>query len=378
MITIDPTSDKPLYAQIREAIKYEIVTGRYKPGEQLPTEKELVELLSVSTITVKRAIDDLVGEGLLYRRPRHGTFVTSYRERTRIVGSKLIGALLPAGPRDYFCFQLIRGFLEGLQKRGYQLILAYADEDPDEERRQLEQLMDNNVEGMVVWHLGSDFSKNLIEGLLTMDVPFVLVDRYVPGLVTDYVGTENFQGTYDAIEMLIQNGHRRIAHITRAGSDSTTVTEKMQGYMAALNTYELPIDQQLIGYATRTALAESIHHILDELFENPNPPTAVFSINSNTTVAILRYIASKSLSLPANFTLAGFDELDSCFVEGLKLVTVKQQLRQIGAAAIDFLFEQIEHERPQGRQLRLAPKLVVSHTTVNNGMDMSGGVVRAV
>jgi GntR family transcriptional regulator len=66
------------YAAIREALRREILEGRLRSGDQLPTEFELVERFGVSRHTIRAALQHLASEGLIVRRAGHGTFVTSY------------------------------------------------------------------------------------------------------------------------------------------------------------------------------------------------------------------------------------------------------------------------------------------------------------
>lgn len=68
-------SSKPLYEQLMQHIRTAIVTGQYEEGSQLPPENELCELYGVSRITARRAVLELVNEGLLERRQGKGTFV---------------------------------------------------------------------------------------------------------------------------------------------------------------------------------------------------------------------------------------------------------------------------------------------------------------
>jgi GntR family transcriptional regulator len=70
-----------MYYRIEQGILEQIQSGLLKPGEQLPTEAELVERHGVSRITAKRALDDLVNQGLAYRQQGKGTFVASRRIR---------------------------------------------------------------------------------------------------------------------------------------------------------------------------------------------------------------------------------------------------------------------------------------------------------
>lgn len=77
---IDKELSIPLYKQIKDYIERKVEQGEWSAGYQLPTEKELAEQFHVSTITVKRAILDLVNDGSLYRQSGKGTFVSTHME----------------------------------------------------------------------------------------------------------------------------------------------------------------------------------------------------------------------------------------------------------------------------------------------------------
>lgn len=77
----------PVYVQIRETLRGEIMGGTLKRGERLPPEHELAAKFNVSRMTVRESIEDLVNEGLLYRRHGVGTFVAFphlQRDHTRL------------------------------------------------------------------------------------------------------------------------------------------------------------------------------------------------------------------------------------------------------------------------------------------------------
>jgi GntR family transcriptional regulator len=72
-------SPVPLYYQVESVLRDEVAAGKYPSGEPLPTEESLVRRFGVSRITVRRALDRLAQEGLIYRIPGRGTFVNSLR-----------------------------------------------------------------------------------------------------------------------------------------------------------------------------------------------------------------------------------------------------------------------------------------------------------
>lgn len=77
-IRIDPDSAVPIYQQIVNSIKHQVATGRLKPGEQLPTVRELAADLRINPNTVARAYDQLDGDSVISTQQGRGTYV---RER---------------------------------------------------------------------------------------------------------------------------------------------------------------------------------------------------------------------------------------------------------------------------------------------------------
>lgn len=82
-MSIDPTQPIPLYFQLRTLLLEEIISGRYGPGERLPTEHELCEQYRISRTPVSRALSELAEEGVILRQRRRGTFVNPHWLRRR-------------------------------------------------------------------------------------------------------------------------------------------------------------------------------------------------------------------------------------------------------------------------------------------------------
>lgn len=90
-IIISNSSPQPLYEQIKEQIKNEILSGALQQGEALPSIRYLARELKVSIITTKRAYDDLEADGFLQTTPGKGTFVSlANRDRLREVAMSQI------------------------------------------------------------------------------------------------------------------------------------------------------------------------------------------------------------------------------------------------------------------------------------------------
>jgi GntR family transcriptional regulator len=79
--SLDESSSLPLYQQLQRALRGAIENGVIGPDDALPPERDLAEMLKVSRITVRKAIDDLVEDGLLIRKQGSGTFVSNRVEK---------------------------------------------------------------------------------------------------------------------------------------------------------------------------------------------------------------------------------------------------------------------------------------------------------
>ncbi len=79
--TLDESSAQPLYQQLQRALRDAIENGVIAPDDALPPERDLAEMLKVSRITVRKAIDELVDDGLLIRKQGSGTFVSNRVEK---------------------------------------------------------------------------------------------------------------------------------------------------------------------------------------------------------------------------------------------------------------------------------------------------------
>jgi GntR family transcriptional regulator len=122
---ISPAAQGALYEQIIEGIQREISAGRLRPGDALPSFRQLATDLMVSVITVKRAYEELERGGILYRRQGLGTFVAETgqdrnREARQAEAAQLFQAAIAsarqAGLSDREIVSLVRESLQSPSK----------------------------------------------------------------------------------------------------------------------------------------------------------------------------------------------------------------------------------------------------------------------
>ena len=94
MFRVDLGSGVPIYRQLVQQVRRDVMLGRLQPGDQLPSVKEVVDSLSVNPNTVVKAFSELEHQGLVVRRQGIGTFVAAAPSLTSVpVAPKLLGSL---------------------------------------------------------------------------------------------------------------------------------------------------------------------------------------------------------------------------------------------------------------------------------------------
>ena len=100
-------SDRPIFIQIIEKIQMDIISGVYKPGDKLPSVRELAAEASVNPNTMQKALSELERTGLVYSQRTCGRFITE--------DTKMIDDIKSEMARE-----IISQFLENMQKLGFQ------------------------------------------------------------------------------------------------------------------------------------------------------------------------------------------------------------------------------------------------------------------
>lgn len=174
------------------------------------------------------------------------------------------------------------------------------------------------------------------------------------------VGSTNFNGGVQATRHLVELGHRRIAY-AGGPSNSAPSRERLQGYRSALEAAGVPLDGDLVvergfNYEAGVAMAEILLG-LDE------PPTAIFAGCDASALAVLEVARKRSLLVPSDLSVVGFDDTYAAVSAAPPLTTVHQPLVDIGRVALRTLIQLTRGEQPDSHHIQLATQLMVREST---------------
>ena len=267
--------------------------------------------------------------------------------------ANLIGLVIPDIQNPFFA-DVTRGVEDVARDNDYALILSNSDEDPEQQRRAVDTLKTESVDGVIVPPVSTEDPE--VTRLLEENIAVVCVDRRLESARVDTILSDNRKGAYEAVTHLIELGHERIGFIGGVPRISTS-TERREGYEQALRDHDLPVDPELIkeGDSRR----ERGTYLTNDLLDLDNPPTALFTGNNLTTLGALSAINVRGLDVPGDVALVGYDDIPWPMALNPPPTVVDQPGYEMGQRAAQILLERLAHPDRAPTTVTLQPKLVV-------------------
>lgn len=342
--------NKLLYEKIINYLRQEIESKKFKPGDKLPTEKELAERFGVSRITSKRALADLSAEGLIYRVRGSGSYV-SYLDKTQKTDNSkadythVIPFVLPFDVSNGGIMNVVAGASRVMAEKGYILSVHCCNYDIQEEREALHRFYENKAAGIIHYPISDRKNLEVMNLLYLNNYPIVTIDKYYESLPISYVVSDNFSGSYEAVNHLIKLGHKKIAFLSdNKIEDATSIRNRYFGYCKALNENNIPIDDQLVKMGIMEADSDYnlvYKEVLKELIHNGT--TGICGINDYLASALIKVASELGITVPGQLSVIGFDNLEFGKYLSVPLTTVQQNFYQIGKVAAQLLLDRIEN-----------------------------------
>lgn len=350
------------YREILEKIQGDIASGRYKPGQRLPSEAELVRRYGASRMTVFRAMRELQTLGIITRRVGSGTFVSQVSNS----GSHVFGLLIPELGQTEIFETICKGMMEAPQAMHHSLLWGHAGAPSEKEKEEIaEQLCRHYISQKVsgVFFAPVEFSPGryqanhrIVAAFDKARIPVVLLDRclepYPRRSNYDLVGIDNRRTGYTVTEHLINAGAKRIAFFAKPES-APTVDARIAGYVEALQRLSQHSKRALI--ATGNAADEKF----TKAFLKKHRPDAFVCANDHTAGILMHTLLSLGIRIPQDVRMAGIDDVRYAKLLPVPLTTQHQPCRDIGRVALAVMLDKIANLDLPTRDVLLGCKLIV-------------------
>ena len=325
--------------------------------------KDIAERLGVSINTVSKA---LTNKPDISSRTRELVFKVAhelgydYQIITRSWSPRkthVIGLVIADSGNPFFA-KVVRGVESTLRHNGYALVLCQTNEDYSREKRAIEVLVEQGVDGIILTPVQSRDED--IAFLLSKKTPFVLLGRHFSSYQVPCVISNDKEGAYRAVDQLLRLGHTRILFLN-AYRHISSAEERLDGYRAAYQDNEVEMDPTLVRYCDPKM--ESTYNELKSVYLEGLDFSAIFTFSDLMMLGVIRLLHEKGVQVPEQLSLIGFDDIDFVSLLTPPLTTVYQDTYQLGVESAALLVRMISGQ-PTEEVTRVVPtKLVIRGST---------------
>ena len=351
-----------VYEALARRIRTSIRESGMGMGAMVGTEQDLARKEGVSRMTVRRASELLINEGLLERRPGKGLYVRTPSTSTKSI-QVVVGNLLWEP-----CLQMSRGVQAAARGVGLHVQIYDAHGDADLDLALVDQLPNSGAKGAVIAALHGPRFCDAICRLHASGFPFVILDQRMRDIQVPSVTADNHGGGHQIGKMLLDLGHRRIAFI--GDLIASSVQERLEGLRDAIWDAGLPFSRNLIvdllcgvdrfgDWSSFTA--DGVKRLM--ALPVDQRPTAIFCSCDSIAAHTYTALAEMGLSIPGDVSVVGFD--DDAIAAQLRpgLTSARQPFLEMGQVAMDILEQRLR--QPTGpAERRIMPVELVHRQSV--------------
>jgi LacI family transcriptional regulator len=299
-------------------------------------------------LTGKRDVSAKTRERILVLAGQLG-YTPNLLARSLLRGRSATIGLLVTDCTNPFYAVLIQAVEETLSRAGLGLLLATSTEDVEKERLAIAMLRERRIDGLLFTPVDVDAPH--VHELLSGDLPVVLLGRRPAGYKGGFVGTDNVRGARLVAGHLLDQGHRRVAHLTREDAASSA-RERLIGYRKALVGRGIAFRRDLVHGVPPSVKGGGL--AAEWLDARATRPTAVFAYNDAQAVGLMLALQDAGIELPAGLSVVGFDDIELASLVRPALTTVAQPTEEIGRLGAEMLIARIR-EGTRSRMILLPP-----------------------
>ncbi len=302
------------------------------------TIKQVAALSGVSTATVSKYLNGITVKDANKQAIDAAVKKLNYKINPSARGLRTnktmtVGILLPELDNQ-FSTSIVSYIENVLMKHGYSTIICDYKSDRKLEKEKLGFLLGKSVDA-IVW-MPMYASKKILADVLT---PIVFIDRIIEGAACDSVVINNAAAACEAVSYLVKCGHSDIAILCGQPGISTS-KERLQGYLNALESNNIPVNKDYIMIGEYTE--QSGFSMTNALLSMARRPTAIFATNNELTIGSVWALAEAGVEIYSDISFIGFDSEKIAKIIKPKLTVVLQPLKEIGEKSADLVLQRLK------------------------------------
>jgi len=271
--------------------------------------------------------------------------------------SSIYGVIIPDITNPFFP-EFVKSFENIVVESNQELLVANTDLYATRIQQSIRRMLMRKVDGVAL--LASEVETEPIESLIKNRTPLVTMDRRKVGPGLSDVAVNCSEGMEQAIRYLKEQGHRKIAYI--GGRTGITISDhRLASFKQALKNASIPLRTEFIRVGDyRIAGGE---FAMAELLALQDKPTAILTANDLTAMGSLRAIREGGYSVPGDFSVIGFDDIEMSDIVSPALTTLRLSRPDLAKTFFHALERANEGTGEMGRQYSVKTTLVIRNST---------------
>jgi len=313
---------------------------------QKTTIYDIAKELNISAATVSRALNSnpKISESTI-KLVKDTAAKMNYKQNKlaqalRSGKSNNVGVIVPRIDTNFFG-STIRGIEEELHPNKYNVIICQTHENEKREIENINILLNAQVDGIMISITNeSEENEKIIHRVLEKNIPLIFFDRKKNIEGVSSVTIDDFKGGYIATKHLIDEGCKKIAHLS--GDQSLEIYEnRFKGYKQALVDNGIEFDENYVIQTKSNVEAGGL--AADKLLKLKMPPDAIFSSSDFAALGAIQELKAQGIQIPKDFCVVGFgNEPFTKFME-LSISSIDQSPLEMGKMAAKVFLEQINN-----------------------------------
>jgi DNA-binding LacI/PurR family transcriptional regulator len=338
------------------------------------TIKDIANELGISPSTVSRALKD------------HPAISTATKKAVKELAEKLeyepnalalslrssksnnIGLIIPEIVH-YFFSTVISGIEDVANDAGYHVIICQSNESYSREVKNVQALLSSRIEGLILSISKETRSLDHLINLRKKNIPVCFFDRVPNNFQADHVIIDDYNGAYQAVKHLINQGCRQIAYLGTT-KDMGIGLERYNGYMQALKDHRLIINEDLIVECDTYKAARLITR---KLIYGSSLVDGIFAVNDRTAIGALQTAKECGIKIPENLAIVGFSNGIYSNMTDPPLTSVEQFGYKMGQHAAQMLLKRLftKEDYPPVKEVIKSELIIRGSSVSQKGFESS-------
>ena len=325
--------------------------------------KDVAREAGVSIATVSRVINkvDVVNEDT---KKRVNEAIDKLNYSPNIVAQSLktqrsrsIGILVPDISSQVYP-EIVRGAEDVANMYDYSIILCNSDFDIQKEKKYIKVMKEKMVDGLL--YMSSSLDPEILQYIKDINMKTVLVESTEDEKTLPSVTIDNRQAAHEAVKLLIDKGHKKIAYIGIKKERRNAWAKRYDGYVDALNEAGIPVEESLCFYGDLKAQTgyKGINTILEM-----NKVDAVFCASDEIAMGVINALRDKGINVPDDVSVMGFNDIYEASIFYPKITTVAQPFYDMGSVSMRILVKKLRNE-PGDQEHFVLPYQIIERDTV--------------